>query len=478
MIDGTGYIEQCGVRKVRFGGYEPEDVRTALRTLAADCEQRVTQAEEDAQRLRQENDALQKHCEALTAQNQTLSAQNAALAGSSERYSRRGDELDGQLSSLRDRNHSLNDQIARLRLQNNDLTRDNAALQDQVEQAEATLRHKGEALDKERSELAARRERLLAEAEAEATRLVEAARREAAQTEAQARQNAEAIEHTAREQAKAQARRMVDAATEEANEIQNAHQLRLLDLQGKVSGLENRRDQLADYLSRIGQELLDTRRRMEENAPVEELPPPEQPLELQPVPTPELELDLSPEKVAQAAAALAAERAAPAAPPESAFPDATPLVEAAPTPDSPAPDGRAPAPHRGFTLVQGEDAPGSAAAAEGPAFYETPSRAAETVEVPGAIFSYPIRRPADEPILDDEPPVPGPRDPVLPVLPSEEDEAAAGEVLDALDLLSGRPGVIEPPKAPAVGGSALAVRRKKAVTALRALERMARERGF
>ena len=38
-IDVNQYMEQCGVRKARFGGYEPEDVRQALRALCSDYEQ-------------------------------------------------------------------------------------------------------------------------------------------------------------------------------------------------------------------------------------------------------------------------------------------------------------------------------------------------------------------------------------------------------------------------------------------------------
>ena len=36
-IDVNQYMEQCGVRKARFGGYEPDDVRLALRSLCSDC---------------------------------------------------------------------------------------------------------------------------------------------------------------------------------------------------------------------------------------------------------------------------------------------------------------------------------------------------------------------------------------------------------------------------------------------------------
>ena len=35
-IDVNQYMEQCGVRKARFGGYEPDDVKLALRSLCID----------------------------------------------------------------------------------------------------------------------------------------------------------------------------------------------------------------------------------------------------------------------------------------------------------------------------------------------------------------------------------------------------------------------------------------------------------
>lgn len=43
-IDVNQYMEQCGVRKARFGGYEPEDVRQALRALCSDYEQALARA--------------------------------------------------------------------------------------------------------------------------------------------------------------------------------------------------------------------------------------------------------------------------------------------------------------------------------------------------------------------------------------------------------------------------------------------------
>ena len=49
---------------------------------------------------------------------------------------------------------------------------------------------------------------------------------------------AEAIDQLAREQAIAQARKMVQSATDETREIQNAHRLRLQDLKSRISEME------------------------------------------------------------------------------------------------------------------------------------------------------------------------------------------------------------------------------------------------
>ena len=39
-IDINQYIEQSGMRKARFGGYEPDDVRQAMLDLCSDYEHR------------------------------------------------------------------------------------------------------------------------------------------------------------------------------------------------------------------------------------------------------------------------------------------------------------------------------------------------------------------------------------------------------------------------------------------------------
>ena len=152
-IDVTRFMEQSGMRKARFGGYEPDDVRAALQALCTEYEQRLGRAEAQARKAEQENAALQQHCQTLTAQNNRLSGQNAALAGSSSTYSRQKENLDAQVSALQERNHSLNDQVAVLRLKNGSLQKEKEKLQERADQAEAALRIKGRELDDARLSL-------------------------------------------------------------------------------------------------------------------------------------------------------------------------------------------------------------------------------------------------------------------------------------------------------------------------------------
>ena len=113
---------------------------------------------------------------------------------------------------------------------------------------------------------------------------------------------------SARDQAKAQAQKLVDAAAAEANEIQNAHQLRLNNLRAEVREMEAQRAALIDYLGLMSRKLLNLQNEAIANDPAAEaraadnadreleteLP------ELHTVPTPEAALDLSPETVARA----------------------------------------------------------------------------------------------------------------------------------------------------------------------------------
>ena len=241
-IDVNQYMEQCGVRKARFGGYEPDDVRQALRALCSEYEQSLAAANAEAKAARQESEALRRRCQTLLGQNQNLAAQNATLAAQADKIARRQDDLGTRYSKVQERNHSLTDQVAVLRLKNGDLTRENKELTDRAEEAEAALRIKGRAHDEARQQVLAEKEQVLAQAHAEADKIRQQAREDADALLKETNRKAEAIDQLAREQAISQARKMVQAATDETREIQNAHRLRLQDLQSRISDMEQQRD--------------------------------------------------------------------------------------------------------------------------------------------------------------------------------------------------------------------------------------------
>lgn len=453
-IDVTKYIEQSGVRKARFGGYEPDDVRQAMQALCAEYEQQSTRNAAGARKLAEENAALQQHCQALLAQNQRLSTENAKLAGSSESNSRRKESLENELSTMQERNHSLNDQNAVLRLKNGDLSKENAALTERTEQAEAELLVKGRALDTERTELENNRAKVLADAQAEAKHLISQAKEEAEAIRQEAQLQAAAMAQAAKEQARQQAQNLVDAAAAEANEIQNAHQLRLNNLRAEVKNMQSRRTDLIAYLTRMGNTLLQVAGEAAEmpGATQTEEKGDAEREELQEIATPSAQLDFSADALADTVAALRKEAAA--AQPEAAAPAPVPVPQdAVQAPEEPAP--AAPAKHRAFTLLEDEPTPTFAPA---PTYFEEKDTTGQTgpalTEVPGAIFSSPIVRKSGEPIMDEIPPTAAPRAPVLPDLTDdeedEENEADAALTQSAQDT-------------PA---------RKKAVCAVRALHRL------
>ncbi len=466
-IDVSKFIEQSGIRKARFGGYEPDDVRQAMLALCAEYEQRLNQSEADVRRLTQENTALDQHCQSLSAQNKRLSGQNATLAGSSERYSRQMEDLDTQLSSFRERNHSLNDQIAVLRLKNSDLNKENKQLKDRAEEAEAALRVKGRELDAEKAALDSSRQKRLQDAKNEADRITRQAEEEAEKIREDGRLEADAVAKVAREQARRQAQNLVDAAAAEANEIQNAHQLRLNNLRSEVEGLESRRDTLLAYLQRMGEELLRVKQENEEKAEQNPVPQPTPEVlkeDLTEIPAPEAELDLSKEALADTVAQLRTEQQKEQQEsPEDAVQgpgveETTPLVE---LPE----DGNRTQPRKpAFTLLEDEPAPPRFSPA--PAFFEDPARQTgpALTEVPGAIFSSPIVHQEDEPILDETPPTAAPRAPVMPELGTEEEEDDGEE-----------PAEEETPQQPKEKKNTLA--RQKALRAVRALRRMRAAKG-
>lgn len=418
-IDVNQYMEQCGVRKARFGGYEPEDVRQALRALCGDYEQALARARAETRAARQESDALRRRCQTLLGQNQTLSTQNATLAGQFDTAARRRDELEDRCAALEARNHSLTDQVAVQRLKNSDLTRDNKELTERAEDAEAALRIKGRACDEARQKVQDERDQVLAAAHAEGEKIRQKARDEAEALLKDTNRKAEAIDQMARDQAIAQARKLVQAATDETREIQNAHRLRLQDLKARVDAMEQRRAALLDFLANMIGELQRTQDAARRQSPA--LPEADD----LPDETPEVQLDLSDQAVAAAAAALPGDAA-----------DNLP----GPGTDAPAAPAAPPA--------QPAQQPAAQPAAAAPA---------QDVEIPGAIFSYPILRQEGAPILDEDPPLRGPHTPLLPDLDDEDEEEEDGDTGEIRIL---------PPPAPQPDP-----RRQKVVAALKALRR-------
>lgn len=475
-IDIAKFIEQSGVRRTRFGGFVEEDVRAVMQALCNEYEQRLSRADAEARSLRQEKTALEQQCRTLAAQNRTLSGQNATLAGSSESFSRRNHDLDTQLNSLRERNHSLNDQCAVLRLKNADLTRENVALQDRAQQAEAALRIRTGELEAEKTAWAASRKQRLAEAESEANGILAAANRKGDELLAEAREKAVAIDQLAREQARRQAQHVVDAAAAEANEIQNAHQLRLNELSRELQTMQTRREQMIAYLTRWGNELLRNGSSAQEEDPnvVDPAVLPEEPLRLQEKPAPKVELDLSADVLEAAIAALHAQNAvmepeaeeAPATPePEKPKPQPepeTPVAQAQPEPEASDDDPYdlwkdVPLYPESRTQPQAETVPAPAPEPEpvrqtGPAL----------TEVPGAIFSSPIVQREVSPLVEDTVPAPGPHKPLLPGLFEEDEE-------DSLPATMPVQPYVAPAPSPKGAGT---LKRRKAVFAVRALHRM------
>ncbi len=452
-IDVSKFIEQSGIRKARFGGYETVDVRQAMQALCTEYEQRLNRAESHAKALAQQNTALEQHCQNLTAQNRRLAEQSAALAGNTQTYSRQRTELDNRLASLKEKYHSLSDKCAVLQLKNTDLVKENEELKEAAAQARAELRIKGRELDDEKAAQAAARRQMLEKAEDEADKLVEEARKRAEKITDQANLEAQATARAAREQAQAQARKLVDAAAAEANEVQNAHQLRLNSLREEVRELEQRRDKLIEFLNRMARELMQVEGTAKsEGAAVEAEPAPaagELP-DLHEVPTPPVELDLGPEAIARAVDELRAQAAA---------------GEEDDEPVAPAPDDNSVAARaaRSFQLVAEDEAeeepvlpvvpePVRAKAPSEPKTEpeedvaapsaDGPEPARQTgpalTEVPGAIFSSPIVRQETPAVPDEDPPAAGPQMPVMPSLLDEEDYDDSDEpATDDQDHLEG-----------------------------------------
>ena len=108
--------------------------------------------------------------------------------------------LETQYSTAKERNHSLTNQLDVLRLKNSDLTRENKELAEQCEEANAALRVKGRAHDQARQQVMADRDKVIADAEAEAVRIRQQAKDDADRILKDTNLKAEAIDQLAREQ--------------------------------------------------------------------------------------------------------------------------------------------------------------------------------------------------------------------------------------------------------------------------------------
>ena len=209
-IDINQYIEQSGMRKARFGGYEPDDVRQAMLDLCSDYEQRLNTAAQQVRGAQQEAEALRRRCQTLIGQNQNLATQNASLAGKADRIARMQSDMETRYSKVQERNHSLTDQVAMLRLKNTDLELKNKELTERAENADAALRIKGREHDQAKQQVLAERDSVVAGAQKEAARIRSQAREEADQLLKDTNLKAEAIDQLAREQAIGQARNRGD----------------------------------------------------------------------------------------------------------------------------------------------------------------------------------------------------------------------------------------------------------------------------
>lgn len=443
-IDVNDYIEKSALRKARFGGYEPDDVRRAMRELCAAYEQALADAEKQQQEIRAESDALRRRCQTLLGQAQSLTAQNATLAAKADKLN--GEQIDWETryNKVQERNHSLSDQVAVLRLKNNDLVRENSELAEKAADAAAALRIKGRAHDDARKQLEEDRNSIIAGAHYDGDVIRREAKAEADSVLLHADAKAKAIEKLAREQAAQEASKLVQAATDEAREIQNAHRLRLEDLKRCVSEMEEKRTAALDIMAKLVGELQEVQDFARRNT----VPLPEQqeipePAELPEFTLPEDKIDSEAEKLYEA------EHPAP----EIAEPSTEPMQPDEPKekPQPAAEDTASEQPPVVKPVVRPVVRPVTTAADR----EETPKK--EKIEIPGAIFSYPIVHPEEETKLPEEvPPTASPLAPVMPdLLDDDSDELGRDSDIYLIPEKKNKP---DP-------------RRRKAVIAMRSLRK-------
>lgn len=234
---------------------------------------------------------------------------------------------------------------------------------------------------------------------------------------------------------------MVQSATDETREIQNAHRLRLQDLKSRITEMEKARGEMMDYLAKVIGDLQKAQDYASRTAPLivhkEDLEEADA----------EPQLDLSALKVDAAASALRDSEPEPDAPAQPAAADETTNRVVAPGMDDDEP--------RTNTVVT-----------PSPDYFDTEPKAQpgdpnEEVEIPGAIFSYPILRQQGEPILDEgAPPAPVPHKPVMPSFTLADDDEDGGDAVPA-----SAPAPMPAPARPQTK------RRRKVIMALRALQK-------
>ncbi len=195
---------------------------------------------------------------------------------------------------------------------------------------------------------------------------------------------------------------MVQSATDETREIQNAHRLRLQDLKSRISEMEKTRGEMMDYLAKMIEELQKTQDYASQSAPLVPI------RRIWPRLMPSRSSIFRPIRSMRQPRRCAAVSRSRSRSPAPADPDTNRVV-------APGLDDAEP---RTNTVIT-----------PSPDYFDTdpkeqPGDPHEEVEIPGAIFSYPILRQQGEPILDEEtPPQPVPHKPVMPSFTlADEDE--------------------------------------------------------
>ena len=138
-IDVNQYMEQCGVRKARFGGYEPDDVKLALRSLCSDYEQSLASAKAEAQAARKSMTELEELRRDLTGDKAEREKMLSQFQEKNADLEQEIAEKERQLQTIRQENQDRQAAISRI----ND---EKLALEAQRNQADKDARDKNSAL--------------------------------------------------------------------------------------------------------------------------------------------------------------------------------------------------------------------------------------------------------------------------------------------------------------------------------------------